>query len=109
MERLKTYIEDLAKTDNAIKQALKNGKKSFEKMNTYVYEQAREQAKGENSTYIDDDIVYAWARHYWLDYVEKEETKPKPTHKIDRKADLPKPPKPKADQKQPQQLSLFDF
>lgn len=112
-QRLITYLEELALTDKAIASKLKDKSvKNYDKMMSYISGEAKKLCdKGSNSVCVEDDIVYQWARHYWLDYEEKVE-KVKET-KTETKANV-KPIKvvqtPKKEVKEHyEQMSIFDF
>lgn len=68
------YLEDFAKNDNSIAEALKNEKKNIFDCWNYIMNQAKKELKN-NSGYISDDVVYQWARHYYLEEIKPDELK----------------------------------
>lgn len=71
--RIMNYLNQLAKEDNALAEKLSDTSvKNETKMMSYITGEAKKLCEnGSNSVCIDDDTVYQWARHYWLDYEEK--------------------------------------
>jgi len=125
-KRIMDYLEEVAKQDNCLASKLADKSvKTYDKMMTYITREAKKLCeKGSSSVCVDDDTVFKWARHYWLDYEEKVETKKtaKETETDDEENSLfddeqeqPKVKKVKVVQskeKDPQeyeQMSLFDF
>lgn len=114
-KKIMDYLQELSKTDNAIREALSNENKSSHKMMRYLCDQAKKEAEqGENSCCIDDDTVYKWARHYWLEKIDTdtcEDEEVEDIAKVSSSGDLPKCEKKSRKQKQSdtEQLSLFDF
>lgn len=115
-KKIMEYINQLSTTDNAIKQALNNENKSSHKMMRYICEEAKKEAgKGENSCCIDDDTVYKWARHYWLEVIDTDTKKDEEVEDVAEvrgdEETLSKNAKKSRKQKQSdtEQLSLFDF
>lgn len=110
--RLIEYLEAVAKQDNTLAEKLQDTTiKNYDKMMTYLSSEAKKLCeKGSNSVCIEDDIVFQWARHYWLDYEEKAETK-----KADKNTEAEVKPikvvqKPKKEIKHEyEQMSIFDF
>lgn len=115
-QKIMDYLQNLSKTDNAIKEALEKKEKSSKKMMSYIYGEAKKTCeKGENQTCIDDDTVFQWARHYWLEEIETDKVSDNEVDtdncKVATSDDLPKCEKKSHKQKQSEteQLSLFDF
>ena len=117
-EKIMNYLNEVAKRDNVLASHLKNEKlKTPQKMMNYICGEAKKEAeKGENksSVCIDDDQVFQWARHYWLDYEEKE-VKEKPIQAKVSTSTTSTTTKPKEVKKAPKketehygQISLFD-
>ena len=122
-QRIMDYLNEVAKQDNALADHLKNEKlKTPSKMMIYISGEAKKEAEktdDKSSICIDDDTVFQWARHYWLDYEEKE-VKEKPiqakvvsTDSKDKKTTTTAKKEvvkeaPQKPTKQVEQISLFD-
>lgn len=118
-ETIMNYLNEVAKQDNALATHLKTEKlKTPQKMMKYICEEAKKVAEKESSVCIADDQVFQWARHYWLDYEEKEVKETPIQAKVISGSALPKTPTKtakkevaKPTQKKEEkigQLSLFD-
>lgn len=79
LKRIMDYLEEVAKKDSCLATKLADRSiKTPEKMFTYITAEAKKLCeKGSNCVVCDDDTVFQWARHYWLDYEEKETPKKK--------------------------------
>lgn len=114
--RIMNYLNDLAKEDNALAEKLSDTSiKNETKMMSYITGEAKKLCeKNQNSICIDDDTVYQWARHYWLDYEEKADKEVDPEDN-DEEIEKPKVKNVKVVQdknketKDFEQMSLFDF
>ena len=117
-ERIMDYLNEVAKQDNVLADHLNNEKlKTPQKMMNYISGEAKKEAdKTDNKSCIciDDDMVFQWARHYWLDYEEKE-VKEKPIQAKVSTSPTSTTTKPKEVKKAPKketehygQISLFD-
>ena len=111
------YINNLALTDEAIAKALKDDRKSPEKMWDYITAQARQQAIN-NCACVDEDTVYQWARHYWLEEVkevkidypdEETETEWEEYAKKEQAKQEAKHPRKRSSNETVEQLNLFEF
>ena len=71
-EMVKHYLEEQIKRDEALKTLYIPSK--IKDCYKYITEQARKQAQS-NSAWIDDAIVYKWARDYFLEELPKNATK----------------------------------
>ena len=67
-EMVKHYLEEQIKKDEALKTLYIPSK--IKDCYKYITEQARKQAQS-NSAWIDDAIVYKWARDYFLEELPK--------------------------------------
>ena len=111
--RLVEYLEEVAKKDSFLAEKLKDTSiKNYDKMMSYISGEARKLCdKGSNSVCIEVDIVFNWARHYWLDYEEKaEEPKKEKTTAEAKVKPVKVVQKPKKEVKHEyEQMSIFDF
>lgn len=120
-KRIMGYLNELAKEDNALALKLADTSvKNSEKMMKYITDEARKLcAKGENRVCVDDDTVFKWARHYWLDYEEKVKTNNN-EEETDENEEIPEVENYKVkgvkvvqskekETKDYEQMSLFDF
>ena len=117
-EQIMGYLNEVAKQDNALATHLKTEKlKTPQKMMKYICGEAKKVADKENSVCIADDQVFQWARHYWLDYEEKEVKETPVQAKVISGSATPKAPtktakkevaKPQKKEDKIGQLSLFD-
>lgn len=108
IEKIMNYLKGVAKQEPTLASRLEEkGIKTPQKMMTYIVGEAKKLCeKNENSVCIDDDTVYQWARHYWLDYEEKE-VKEEKTEPITKQVKVVQTPKKEV--KEHEQMSLFDF
>lgn len=70
---IKNYMEELCKTDSVL--AERYDETIFGKCMEYIYEQAKEMAGEATSIGLKDNIVFGWAKHYYLEgpaAIEKE-------------------------------------
>lgn len=104
-KRIMDYLEEVAKQDNCLASKLADTSiKTADKMMTYITAEAKKLCeKGSSSVCVDDDTVFKWARHYWLDYEEKVETKKTAKEKVKVVQNKEKDPQEYG------QMSLFDF
>ena len=122
LERINDYLAKLCLTDKHLAEKMATQPlKTPEKMLAYITSEAKKLAENQQSICIDDDTVFKWARHYWLDYEEKEEVKTSSKTKEivqddDNEMslfDVEKPKAPKVAKKveKPKEefMSLFDF
>lgn len=122
---IKNHLGQMASDDDNFKERFEDKAKSLEECEQYIYEQAKEQAKGGNCAGIADNDVLNWAIHYY----QEKDVKPKGNvtakavstspsmapatpPKAKAAAIQPKPRKAKAKKSEPKavELSLFgDF
>lgn len=111
------YIEENA--SEVLVEKINRGNKGIKDCWKFIYEQARECAKGENAIMVEDKQVFGWAIHYFeedsLPVIKVHETaKPKETKaaapKVEKKP-VPKKQEPKKDNNEllPGQMTIFDF
>lgn len=70
-EVVKNYLEETCKTDDVLK--AKYDAAVMDKCWQYIYDKAKDEAKGQNSCCIEDGVVFAWARHFYLEGLADEE------------------------------------
>lgn len=121
-EYIKKHLEDMASQDANFKERFEDKAKSLEECEQYIYERAKEEAKGANCVGISDENVLNWAIHYY----QEKDVKPKgnvrakvstspsmaPAEKPKAASIQPKPRKAKAKKSESKavELSLFgDF
>lgn len=107
---VKKLLEHCEKEEN-FKEKILNEKKSLNECINYIIYLAKEEAKGENSTAIEDSTVYGWAIHYFdeeeLEDFKKETTSARvETKEKEAKKEVKKDDKSRTNKGQ---LSLFDF
>lgn len=107
------YIEENASDDLVIK--INTGEKGMADCWKYIFEQARNKAKGNKSLCLADEVVFGWAVHYFEeDSIKKGET-PKPMTKdiVEKKKVIPKKQEVKKPEKNsediPGQMTILDF
>jgi len=71
LERVREYLEETCKTDAVLKE--KYDAAVIKKCWDYIYDRAKEEAKGQNSCCLEDGVVFAWARHFYLEGLADEE------------------------------------
>ena len=69
-EAVKNYLEETCKKDEVLRE--KYDAAVMDKCWQYIYDRAKDEAKGQNGCCIEDGVVFAWARHF---YLEKEQEK----------------------------------
>ena len=110
------YIEEHASDELVVK--INTGDKGMADCWKYIFEQARNKAKGNKSLCLADEVVFGWAVHYFEeDSIKKGET-PKPMTKdiVEKKKVPTKTPK-KQEVKKPEkksedipgQMTILDF
>lgn len=67
---IKMFIEETAKIDAQLSEALKDKSKDFDKCWNYIVSKAKKELNG-HSGYIQPSIVFGWAIHY---FIEKDES-----------------------------------
>lgn len=105
---LEKYFREAIQTDSALAAAYRKDKLSGAV--DYITKQAGKRIKGQ-SGYIEDAVVYKWARDFMYGHIEAENT-PAPIHqKPDKSEEEVKPVvvSKKVEEEQPQQLNLFNF
>ena len=66
------YLMELCKTDdNLVRAIAEKEKNSVSGMFNYIKDKAKKEAE-DGCAMIQDQVVFGWAREYWLDYEEKE-------------------------------------
>lgn len=79
MERIKAYLEEQIKTDEALKAVYDESK--LDKCWGYIVSQARKLATS-NCAMVEDAVVYKWARDYMLGDVETPVEKEVPSEPV---------------------------
>lgn len=70
-EVVKNYLEETCKTDETLRE--KYDAAVMDKCWQYIYDKAKDEAKGQNGCCIEDGVVFAWARHFYLEGLADEE------------------------------------
>lgn len=65
LERVREYLEETCKTDEVLK--AKYDAAVMDKCWNYIYDRAKAEAKEQNSCCLEDGVVFAWARHFYLE------------------------------------------
>ena len=97
LEKVKEYLEEQCKHDAALKEKYNSG--VINKCWDYIVSQARKAAI-KNCACIEEDIVYQWARHFYLEDLADKDIK---EEKITIKKESEKK------QNNEQQMSLFEL
>ena len=122
-EPIRKYLETQVQRDDALKS--KYNPEFLEGCVDYINNQARETLKS-RSGFVEDAVVYKWARDYFVEGIADKDAEKKETEKkIDGSSADPKEASPsvpkeevevktavvakKAEKMQPEQRSLFDF
>lgn len=80
-EIIQKYLAQRALTDDSVARNLKKSGKSIKGCCDYIKKKAREAAKN-NCAFIQDDVVFGWAVHYFDEDNLAEDKKPVPAVKV---------------------------
>lgn len=63
---IKNHLDKMAEQDFCFAEKYKNEKKTLDGCCKYIYEQAKKKKSG-NCAAVQDDVVYGWAVHYYME------------------------------------------
>jgi hypothetical protein len=86
-EAIKDYLEGQCKIDPCLKEKYKDT--CINGCVEYINKMAREELKGQNGA-IKDDVVYHWAREYFVDGIAEKEKAEKVQKQVEKMSDLSK-------------------
>ena len=86
-EAIKDYLEKQCKIDPCLKEKYKDT--CISGCVEYINKMAREELKGQNGA-IKDEVVYHWAREYYVDGIAEKEKAEKVQKQVEKMSDLSK-------------------
>lgn len=86
-EAIKDYLEEQCKIDPCLKEKYKDT--SISGCVEYINKMAREELGGQNGA-IKDEVVYHWAREYFVDGIAEKEREEKVKEQVNKMSDLSK-------------------
>ena len=86
-EVIKNYLEEQCKSDHCLAEKYKDT--SISGCVAYINKMAKEELGGKNGA-IKDDVVFHWAREYFVDGIAEKEREEKVKEQVDKMSDLSK-------------------
>lgn len=86
-EKIMNYLEEQCKSDAYLAEKYKDT--MIDGCMKYIEDMARKELQSKNG-WIDDDVVYHWAREYFVDGIAEKEKAEKVQKKVDEMSDLSK-------------------
>ena len=86
-EKIQAYLEEQCKSDPCLAEKYKDT--MINGCMKYIEELARKELESKNG-WIDDDVVYHWAREYYVDGIAEKEKAEKVQKQVEKMSDLSK-------------------
>ena len=86
-EKIQAYLEEQCKSDPCLAEKYKDT--MINGCMKYIEDLARKELESKNG-WIDDDVVYHWAREYYVDGIAEKEKTEKVQKKVEEMSDLTK-------------------
>ena len=86
-EKIQAYLEEQCKTDPCLAEKYKDT--MINGCMKYIEDLARKELESKNG-WIDDDVVYHWAREYYVDGIAEKEKAEKVQKQVENMSDLSK-------------------
>lgn len=86
-EKIMNYLEEQCKSDTYLAEKYKDS--MINGCMKYIEDMARKELESKNG-WIDDDVVYHWAREYYVDGIAEKEKAEKVQKQVEKMSDLSK-------------------